>query len=117
MQKKTILFIDDDEAFREAMIIILESKGFSIIAEKDSTNIEKIISLANFDIAIIDYHLPNEDGLSIAQKLRKSLKKRIPIVIISSHNGVKDEVKKSNLRYFFPKPLDFGKFLNFISSL
>jgi two-component system, OmpR family, response regulator len=110
--KKTILFIDDDSDFREAVAFILKSEGFDVISRSDGSELLDYIQNNKPDIAILDYHLPGENGIDLAKKIKENAE-TIPVILVSSHQDIKEKAYETGVE-FFSKPLDFE---NLISTL
>jgi DNA-binding NtrC family response regulator len=112
--KKTILFIDDDSDFREAVAFILKSEGFDVISRSDGSELLDHIQNSKPDIAILDYHLPGENGINLAKKIKENTEtKTIPVILVSSHQDIREKAHETGIE-FFSKPLDFE---NLISTL
>jgi len=82
---KTILIIDDDEAFTESLKDVLESKSYNILtADSGIKGFDKAKSeqpdLILLDVMMTDF----SEGLDIALKLEKSEEtKNIPVIIVT----------------------------------
>jgi DNA-binding response OmpR family regulator len=64
--------------------------------------------------AVVDVHLPDMNGLLVAQKLRESLGPRVPIVILSGDTSmsVLNSLPHVGANYFFSKPVNASLLLN-----
>jgi hypothetical protein len=113
MAKKTILFIDDDDDFRKTLVDILESESFNVLAKADASDVDKIASSKDIDAAIIDYHLPDIDGFTLADKIKQKKSHKFPIIILSSDVSIQNEAEK-RFRHFISKPVDFSKFFKIL---
>jgi DNA-binding NtrC family response regulator len=78
-----ILVIDDDPGTREALTEILLRAGYRVSAWAD----DEALRAANLDrsyrVAVVDYHLPDADGLQVASRL-KSLQPNCRVILTSS---------------------------------
>ena len=87
---QTILVIDDDEALRDTISVMLEQEGFRAILAGDGRNgYEKAVSLKP-DLALVDLRLPGMSGIEICKQLRAA-NVAVPIIVLSA---VGDEVDK-----------------------
>ena len=91
---QTILIIDDDIDTLKLVGIMLERKGFRILA---STTGKKGLDLANMekpDLILLDVMIPDINGYEIARSLRsKPSTENIPIIMFSARSQVDDKVE------------------------
>ena len=79
-----ILVIDDDHWTREALVAILRQAGYQVThlggfdQELAAGNFPQ-----NYQVAVVDYHLPHLNGLQVAQRI-KMFQPDCRIVMISS---------------------------------
>ena len=89
-----ILIIDDDIDTLKLVGIMLERKGFKILA---STTGEKGLHLAKSelpDLILLDIMIPDIDGYEIARKLRSTPEtEAIPIIMFTAKSQVDDKVE------------------------
>ncbi len=62
-----ILVVDDDDLFRSVVVAALGSQGFRIDTAAQGLEALRMIGRSHYDVAILDYHLPEIDGLAIAR--------------------------------------------------
>jgi len=66
-----ILIIDDDPGTREALVAILDQAGHRISSlSGSSAEIEAACRQRPYQLAVVDYHLPQHNGLEVAQRLK-----------------------------------------------
>lgn len=69
-----VLVVDDDQWTRQAVVDILRRAGYEVTSLASGEGLEDLLVHSRFAAAIIDYHLPQRNGLEIAQSLRKNLR-------------------------------------------
>lgn len=82
-----ILIADDHEVVRKGVRSLLESQDNQNITE--ASNGKEAVDIASEmspDLVVLDVTMPILDGLSAAKQIKKALP-RVPIVILSIHNG------------------------------
>ena len=69
-----ILVIDDDFGTREALVAILDRAGYQITSLAGSgPEIEAACRNRGFQVAVVDYHLPQHNGLEVSRQLKQSM--------------------------------------------
>jgi DNA-binding response OmpR family regulator len=81
-----ILFVEDDEAVRNALAIELRAAGYVVQAEPDGNSFEEIVESFRPDIAILDVMLPGRSGFDLAHYLRD--KSDLPILFLTAKDAV-----------------------------
>ena len=81
-----ILIVDDDEMFRELAKLFLTSVDDAIIVEEAETGAAGLAAIhdTGFDCVLLDYRLPDMDGLTFLDKLGKEQSATpIPVVMLT----------------------------------
>ncbi|HEY4977119.1 MAG TPA: response regulator transcription factor [Gaiellaceae bacterium] len=81
-----VLFIEDDEAVRNAIAFELRSAGYTVRDEVDGNELEEISDSFRPDIALLDVMLPGRSGFELAQQLRN--KNDLPILFLTARDTV-----------------------------
>jgi DNA-binding response OmpR family regulator len=76
-----ILVVDDDPAIRDLVRDHLVEHDMEVSTAGSGAEMDKVLGSAHVDLVILDLKLPDEDGLSIARRLRERLD--IPIIILT----------------------------------
>jgi DNA-binding response OmpR family regulator len=110
LEQSTLLIIEDDDAIREKLKLVMESYVFKIYEAKDAKDALNTFYSHNPNIVITDFELPQKSGLEIVKEIRQH-NKDIPIVVISaySHQEILLEFIPLNLTQYIVKPIDFEK--------
>ena len=101
-----ILIVDDDPDMRDALTIILESRGYEIINAQDGIEALANLKAERPDLMILDLLMPKMDGFAVLKELqdaRWSMYRETPILILSS---VREEA--SRRRYQLETALELG---------
>ena len=101
-----IMVIEDYDALREAMCDVLSQDGHEVVGVSMAEEVDDEPTGFVSDLYIIDINLPGEDGLSLAQRIRRS-QPDVGIVIISARSSVDDRIGgyKSGANIYLTKPL------------
>ncbi len=103
---KKILLVDDDPDIREALTMILESRGYQTVTASDGIECLAALRAEEPDLMIIDLLMPKMDGFALLRELedgRWSKYRGTPILILSS---VREEA--SRRRYELETALEFN---------
>jgi len=84
-----VLAIDDDAEMRELIADYLGQNELRVTTVANGADMEKVLVEHAVDLVVLDLRLAGEDGMQLAQKLRKT--SEIPIIIVS---GRKDEADR-----------------------
>ena len=67
----TILVVDDDDAFRDSIIDVLEDEGHEVTGTCDPFAALKRLMTHDFDLIITDMLMPDQDGAYLIKQLRQ----------------------------------------------
>ncbi len=81
-EKKSLLLVDDDAVIRDILRSAFES-DYQVIEASDCAGTVKVLK-RSIDIAIIDYVLPDRDGLHVLRLLRE-VNPTLPVIIMTGH--------------------------------
>jgi DNA-binding response OmpR family regulator len=82
-----ILVVDDDPDILDAVAMILESQGYSVVTARDGIEGLATLKAENPDLMILDLMMPKMDGFGVCKELqdpRWAKYKDIPILILTS---------------------------------
>lgn len=112
MPKVKILAVDDDEIILFAVRDFLELQGY-LVDEAETCAETEIKYRADFyDAVLLDYSLPDGNGLDLLPKL-KAIDSRIPIIMLTGYASIELAVRAIQLgaEQFLTKPLDLPALL------
>lgn len=89
-----IYIVEDDKNIREIEEYALKNTGYKVESFKNAKTFYKKLQDKIPDLVLLDIMLPDEDGLTILQKLRKKPEtKKIPIIMVTAKTSEIDKVK------------------------
>lgn len=88
--QQTIMVVEDEEAFIDALVVGLQREGFGVEVARDGAE-----ALSNFDkidpdIVLLDVMLPKVSGTDVCREIRK--KSQVPIIMVSAKGTEIDTV-------------------------
>jgi len=89
--KATLLVVDDEPDVREVLEEYLLSHGYGVVAAESARSARELAAQQPIDLALVDIHMPGEDGLSLARHLRERYP-RIAIIMLTSAATVVDRI-------------------------
>ena len=113
------MIVDDERDFVELVQFRLAGLGCEFIVASDGVQALSQARLCKPDLILLDILLPDLDGLSVCEILRRQpATKKIPIIFMSALSG--DVTKRSAAKHaedFFTKPLDLARLERRIAGL
>ena len=112
LESINVLIVDDDEVMLKTAVDTIESLG--ALAEYAHSGPEAIgmiehkhLSGQNYDVVIIDWKMPDVDGVETIRRIRSQIDKNIPILLISAYDwsDIEDKAKEAGANGFVSKPL------------
>lgn len=89
--KTTILIVDDEPEVREVLEEYFTAHDFAVIGADSAGAARALAADRQVDLALVDIHMPGEDGLSLARHLRERYA-GIAIVMLTSAGTVIDRI-------------------------
>ena len=108
MEKKTILVVDDTEWNRDLIVQLLEDE-YTVLQAVDGEQGVRAAEQSKPDLILMDLGMPVMDGWEATRKIKSNdALKRIPIIAVTSHAMVGDEIeaRKAGCDDYLPKPID-----------
>ena len=103
--RRTVLIVDDHEAFRESAAALLEAEGFDVVGEAaDGPQAIAEVERLQPEVVLLDIQLPELDGFAVAERLA-ALPEAPRVVLISSReaNAYGHRLVETAARGFIPK--------------
>jgi DNA-binding NtrC family response regulator len=108
----SVLIIDDEAAIRESLQTLLEIEGYEVETATDGS--EGLARLAErpFDLVLLDFALPERNGIEILQDIRER-DSELAVIMITAYGTVENAVNamQAGATNFIQKPWDNEKLL------
>ena len=105
----TILVADDDEGHRTLVDMLLTLDGHEVVTVGDGREALDYLKDNTPDLAILDVHMPQVDGIDVCQRMRQvSRLKNVPVIILTAMRDEKTQTlaKMAKADMVVPKPLE-----------
>lgn len=89
---KSILLVEDEKEMRATLREILEMNSYKVLEAGTYSNAVKHLE-SDIDLALVDYRLPDCDGIELLKRIRKD-KPALPVIILTGY-GTEDVAVKS----------------------
>ena len=119
-----VLVVDDDEILLETAVDTLESLG--VTADHARSGLEALGMIAHrnktgrdYSVVILDWKMPDIDGVETIRRIRAEVNENIPILLISAYDwsDIEDAAKEAGANGFVSKPLFRSKLYDKINEL
>jgi response regulator NasT len=104
-----VVIADDEPLIRMDLKELLEEASTcQVVAEaRDGQEAIELVKLHNPDIVFMDIRMPNKDGIQAAKELQLTLKKRVPIIMLTAYSQPElyEEASKAGVFAYLTKPL------------
>jgi len=107
-----VLIIDDEPAIRESLQTLLEAEGYTVETAADGESGLKSMAAHPFDLVLLDFALPDHNGLEILKEIRER-DPGMAVIMITAYGTVENAVRaiQSGATNFIQKPWDNEKLL------
>jgi two-component system, LuxR family, response regulator FixJ len=82
--KPTVYVVDDDAAVLGSLRFLLETDGFAVRTFKNGTALLNAAEMPGADCYVIDYKMPDINGIDLVGRLRKA-NDNTPVVLITGY--------------------------------
>jgi len=94
MSSFNILVVEDEDAIREMLMMVLEQAGFMPISAADAEEAQKALDENLPDLILLDWMLPGISGVEWARRLKKEpIYRDIPIILLTARGEEEDKVR------------------------
>jgi DNA-binding response OmpR family regulator len=115
IEAKKILVVEDDHDILEAIQVILESRGYQVLALDRGDLVEKELQRFQPDLALLDIWINGSDGRDVARWLKKhEATKHVPIIMVSANIATQKIAKDVKADDFILKPFDLDHLLSVV---
>ncbi|MBU4526345.1 MAG: response regulator [Desulfomicrobium sp.] len=118
MTEKSILLIDDEEAFVTTLQERLEMRGFSCRTTLSGEAGLGMIAAQPPDVVVLDLRMPGMGGVEVLRRIRRQWP-GLPVIMLSGHGSDQDFETCLSLgaALYHKKPLDIGDLLESIRAV
>ena len=87
---QTVLVVEDEESFIEALTVGLRREGFEVAVARDGIDALAAFDLHKPDLVLLDVMLPRMSGLDVCRQIRQ--RSKVPIIMVTAKGAEIDTV-------------------------
>lgn len=115
-----VLLAEDNEINKLIARTMLNRWGFTTTMAKDGEEAVAEVENNDFDFVLMDIHMPNKDGITATNDIRKMsnpAKNSLPIIALTANTqlGVNDKYKELGMDGYLSKPFKEDELYNLIA--
>jgi DNA-binding NtrC family response regulator len=112
MDRASILIVEDEDTQRSLLGGLLKKEGYSVKEAGDGKTAIERFKEEVLDIALLDYKLPDTDGLSLLKEF-KEINPEVEVVMITAFGSIENAVSalKAGAVEYLTKPIDLDDLL------
>jgi CheY-like chemotaxis protein len=113
-----VLIVDDDEASREMLTVVLEQCGANVASAASATEARSALTRSACDVLLVDIAMPGEDGYSFVRRIRTE-GLRYPVAALTAQVHDTDRVRTlaSGFDVHIAKPIEPRVVANTVAAL
>jgi two-component system response regulator RegX3 len=90
MPEATVLVVEDEAAFIEALSVGLQREGFRVQVARDGVEALEVFDVIRPDLVLLDVMLPGKDGFEVCRAIRAH--DQVPIIMVTAKGSEIDTV-------------------------
>jgi len=90
MEQPTVLIVEDEESFVDALVVGLKREGFLVKVARDGSQAVDMFEVVRPDLVLLDVMLPKMSGIDVCREIRA--RSRVPIIMVTAKAAEIDTV-------------------------
>jgi two-component system, OmpR family, response regulator RegX3 len=86
----TVLVVEDEESFVDALVVGLQREGFAVRVARDGAEALELFDLVEPDLVLLDLMLPKVSGIDVCRRIRS--RSGVPIIMVTAKSSEVDTV-------------------------
>ncbi|WP_041365995.1 phosphate regulon transcriptional regulator PhoB [Methylomonas methanica] len=94
MSNLNILVVEDEDAIREMLVMVLEQADFQVTAAASAEDALQSLAENRVDLLVLDWMLPGISGVELARRLKREPGfKDLPIILLTARGEEEDKIR------------------------
>jgi two-component system response regulator RegX3 len=90
VSETTVLVVEDEESFVDALTVALKREGFRVQVARDGAQALELFTAVNPDLVLLDVMLPRISGIDVCREIRS--RSNVPIIMVTARGAEIDTV-------------------------
>jgi DNA-binding response OmpR family regulator len=114
-----ILICEDNPMAMKTLSVILEREGFEADLAEDGNVAIDLLQMYDYDLLVVDIHLPYRSGLELVKFVRSDQGKDTPVIILTafSDHQMQRQAGELGISDYIVKPFNPGDLVTKIKSI
>jgi two-component system, OmpR family, alkaline phosphatase synthesis response regulator PhoP len=114
-----ILICEDNPMAMKTLSVILEREGYLADLAEDGNMAVELLQKNDYDLLVVDIHLPYRSGLELVKFVRSDQGKETPVIILTafSDNQMQRQAGELGISDYIVKPFNPGELVTRIKSI
>ncbi|TAL52758.1 response regulator transcription factor [Pandoraea sp.] len=106
-----LLVVEDNHALVANLFAYFEARGHILDAAPDGATGLRLVADNHYDAVVLDWTLPRMDGMRVLQALRQSVRKAVPVLMLTAKGETADKVEAlgTGADDYLVKPFDLAE--------
>ena len=111
---KKILIVDDELLIRDLLYDFFSSRNYHISMAESGQKALDILGTEKIDCVLTDLKMPDMDGLKLAEKVKESADRNIPVIVITGCPSLESAIEALRKRVYdyIVKPFNMNRLYN-----
>ena len=106
-----LLVVEDNHALVANLFAYFEARGHILDAAPDGVTGLRLAAANHYDAIVLDWTLPRMDGVRLLQALRQSVRKDVPVLMLTAKGETTDKIEalRTGADDYLVKPFDLAE--------
>ena len=87
MARKKVMIVEDDQVYRDLLVLGLNCEGYETIAAENGAVASQLLEQSDPDLILVDMLMPVMDGIRFLHWLKDEAKSTIPALVLTCLDG------------------------------
>ena len=112
----SVIIIEDSKDARDSLALLLELDGHHVVSFANGMEALDLIRGGSIRpcAIVLDLLMPQMDGLTFLEELRRSVHARVPVIVFTGHDGARKEALAKGCTAALLKPAKPGELLRLV---